>query len=129
MALATLADLAAIGAVPVDVDTESPEGVRAARLLELASGQVLTFLDGFTVTEAAIGEWDQFRQDALSAVVAEIASKRLTVSAAASVDPYGLPAAPQTMKLNRWEKRAIIEILPVVDGEGENTVAGDWWEP
>lgn len=123
--LATLADLAALGALPVDAGEESSEAVRATRLLELVSGAVLTLLDGFAVTESVIEEWDEFRQDALAAVVAEIAAKRLNVSAASSVDPYGTTEGPQTLKLNRWEKRAILDTLPIVEDSG----ASDWYTP
>jgi hypothetical protein len=123
--LASLADLAALGAIPIDADETSSAAVRATRLLELVSGSVLTMLDGFDVDEAAIDEWDEFRQDALAAVVAEIAAKRLNVSAASSVDPYGTTEGPQTLKLNRWEKRAILDTLPVVEDSG----ASEWHKP
>jgi hypothetical protein len=130
-ALATLADLAALGALPVDVGEDSSEAVRATRLLELVSGAVLTLLDGFAVTEAAVLEWDEFRRDALAAVVAEIAAKRLNVSAASSVDPYGTTEGPQTLKLNRWEKRALLELLPVVEATDDTDASGaaNWYMP
>lgn len=121
VAFATLDDVAAVGGVPVDVDAESAEAVRASRLIELASAQILSFFDGFDVTEAMIlGDeeiegWDEFRRDALAAITAEIAAKRMNVSAAASVDPYAVPmggGSTQTLKLNRWEKRALRDLLP-----------------
>jgi hypothetical protein len=138
--LATLEDVAAIGGLPVDAAEDSPEVERATRLLELVSGAVLVFLDGFGVSEVdVLGDeddeeligWAEFRRDALAGVVAEIASKRLNVSAAASVDPYATPQGPQTIKLNRWEKRAILDILPVeTPDEGEDaTGAASWFEP
>lgn len=126
--LATLDDLAALGAVPVDTDPESSHGVRAVRLLELVSGAVLVLFDGFSIAEADIDGWDEFRQDALAAIVAEIAAKRLNVSAASSVDPYGTTEGPQTLKLNRWEKRALIETLPLTVDD-EDTGAAVWYEP
>lgn len=114
-AFATLDDVAAVGGVPVDVDEESAEAVRASRLIELASAQILSFFDGFDITEEAIGEWEEFRTVALAAITAEIAAKRMNVSAAASVDPYAAPLSgggTQTLKLNRWEKRALRDLLP-----------------
>lgn len=110
--LATLEDVAAIGGVPVDFDEDSEEGVRAQRLIELASGAVLTYLDGFNIAEADIDDWDQFRKDALATVVGEIAAKRMNVSGAPNVDPYTTPVGPQTLKLNRWEKQALKDLLP-----------------
>lgn len=139
--LATLDDVAAVGGVPVDVEEDSSEAVRATRLLELVSGAVLVLLEGFDIVEADLvvdeedPEWDgwaEHRRDALAGVVAEIASKRLNVSAAASVDPYGVPnQGPMTIKLNRWEKRAIIDILPIVEPEDDEdpTGAAAWFEP
>jgi len=110
--LATLDDVAAVGGVAVDLDETSAEGVRAARLIELASGAVLTFFDGFNVAEADIEEWDEFRKDALASLVAEIAVKRLNVSGAPNVDPYTTDQGPQTLKLNRWEKRSLRDLVP-----------------
>jgi hypothetical protein len=112
MALASLVDLAALGGINVDWVAGDAKEQRASRLLDLASNLVLAYLDRFGVAEADIDGWETFRQGALSAVVAEIAAKRLTVSAAASVDPYGTPVGPQTLKLNRWEKEAIRELIP-----------------
>lgn len=133
--LASLDDLAALGAIPVDTDEASAHGVRAVRLLELVSGAVLVLLDGFGISatdvlgdDDEIEGWPEFRRDALAVVVAEIAAKRLNVSAASSVDPFGTTEGPQTLKLNRWEKRAIIETLPLSDGD-EATAAGDWFKP
>jgi hypothetical protein len=131
MALATLDDVAALGALPVDVDETSPEGVRAARLLELVSGRVLVFLDGFDIAEADVDGWEEFRRDALSGIVAEVVAKRLNVAAAASVDPYSTSEGPQTLKLNRWEKRELLNILPIDDASGDDdpTGAAAWYEP
>lgn len=126
--LATLDDLAALGAIPVDAGPGSSHGARAVRLLELVSGAVLVLLDGFSIAESDIETWDEFRQDALAAIVAEIAAKRLNVSAAPSVDPYGTTEGPQTLKLNRWEKRALIETLPLTVDD-EDTGAAVWYEP
>lgn len=130
--LATLDDIAAVGGVTVDASADSPEGVRATRLLELASASILAFYDGFNLTEAmilgveatdddeAIVGWESFRLEALAAVTAEITAKRLNVSAAPSVDPYTTPMGPQTLKLNRWEKQTLRELIPVnADGELE----------
>jgi hypothetical protein len=138
--LATLDDVAAIGGLPTDATDDSPEAIRAERLLELVSGAVLVLLDGFGISEVdVLGDeedeeligWEEFRRDALAGVVAEIAAKRLNVSAAASVDPYATPQGPQTIKLNRWEKRAILDLLPVeIPDDGEDaTGAAAWFEP
>jgi hypothetical protein len=132
--LATLADVIALGALSTDADEDSPETVRATRLLELVSGAVLVFLDGFGIAEADVDGWDEFRRDGLAGIVAEIAVKRLNVSAAPSVDPYGTSlttGGPMTIKLNRWEKRAILDTLPVeTPDEGDDaTGAASWFEP
>lgn len=139
--LATLDDVAAVGGLPVDIGENSSEAVRATRLLELVSGAVLVLLEGFGIAEADVVEdtddpewdgWAEHRRDALAGVVAEVAAKRLNVSAAASVDPYAVPTqGPMTLKLNRWEKRAILEVLPIdepADGE-DSTGAASWFEP
>ena len=110
--LATLDDLAAVGGVPADAAADSPEGVRGARLIELASASVLMFLDGFSIDEDAVEAWADLRKEALAGIVAEIAAKRMNVSAAANVDPFVPSGAPQTLKLNRWEKRALRDLLP-----------------
>ena len=110
--LATLDDVAAVGGVTVDVDEDSVDGVRATRLIELASGAVLTFLDGYNFAEADIDGWEDFRKDALATLVAEIATKRLNVSGAPNVDPYSTDSGPQTLKLNRWEKQSLKDLLP-----------------
>ena len=110
--LATLEDLAAVGGVPVDVDADAPEGVRATRLIELTTAQVLMFLDGFSVDADAVEAWADERKAALAAIVAEIAAKRMNVSAGANVDPFVPSGVPQTLKLNRWEKQAIKDLLP-----------------
>lgn len=111
--LASIEDLAAVGGVTVDVAASSPEGSRAFRLLELASGLVLSFLSRSGITEGDVDEWEDFRRQALAAIVAEVAAKRLNVAAASNVDPYSLPnTGPQTLKLNRWEQQAIRDLLP-----------------
>lgn len=126
--LATLDDIAALGAVESDLSEDSDDGERATRLIQLASAEALAYLDGFDVDEEAIEGWPEFRRDALSAVVAEIAAKRLNVAAAPSVDPYtyGSPAGPQTIRLNKAEKRALAELVPIDMDDDES---GGWWKP
>lgn len=128
--LAALDDLAGIGALPVDFDADSAEGVRGLDLLTKASAAVLVVLEDAGVDVDGIEEladldWAEHRRTALSAIVAEIAAKRLTVSAAPSVDPftYGSPPAPQTLKLNRWEQRAILNLIPITAD------ADSWFTP
>lgn len=113
MALASTDDIAALGGVPVNFVPGTAEHTRAERLLELASGLVLSYLDSFGVSESDVDGWEQFRRDALAAIVAEVAVKRLNVSAAPNVDPYtGAISGPLTIKLNRWEQDAIRDLLP-----------------
>lgn len=127
--LATLADIAAVGGVPVDVTSGSADGIRAGRLLALTSSAVLVFLESCGVEESDVsGEnptWSEHRRTALSAIVAEAAAKRLTVSAAPSTEPfvYGSPPWPQTVRLNKAEKRAIIDLVPITDD------ADSWFTP
>lgn len=120
MPLATVDDLAALGGAQVDLSESSPHYARAARLLELAEGQVLAFLDHFGVSVEVVDGWEAWRRDALSGVVAEIAVKRLQSPAAPNVDPY-MVAPPPTIKLNRWEQDALRDLLP--DGGANKSVS------
>lgn len=113
MALATLDDITALGGIRGDASLTAAETERANRLLALASGLVLAYLDQFGVSETDVEEWEEFRRTALAAIVAEVAVKRLNVAAAPNVDPYFAGAAgTQTIKLNRWEQDAISDLLP-----------------
>lgn len=115
--LATIDDLAALGAVPTDWFPTEPESMRATRLLEMAQALALDYLN---LEESDVTGWPQARQTRLVTWIAEKASTRLNVSAAPSVDPYGQVQGPMSMKLNTWEKEDLREIgrkfgLAVID--------------
>lgn len=120
MPLATVDDLAALGGVQVDVSPTSPGYERALRLLELAEGQVLAFLDHFGVSVEVVDGWEAWRKNALTGVVAEVAARRLQSPAAPGVDPY-MVAPPPTIKLNQWERDALRDLLP--DGGANKSVS------
>jgi hypothetical protein len=117
MAFASLDDLSALGGLNVDWVAGDAKARRATRLLELAESTVVTYLSRFGATRAVItAGWDADRTNALIAIIAEVASKRLNVSAASSVDPYGTALGPQTIKLNRWEQQALRDLLATSAG-------------
>lgn len=124
--LTELRDVGALGGTEVDLEGEdSPDRERAERLITLASALVLSLLEDWDVTEDDIAAWPESRVTALKALVGEIASKRLNVSAAPSVDPYATPTGPQTIKLTPTERRAIVSLIPISDDhEGD-----DRWKP
>lgn len=115
MALATIDDLVALGALGGDVNDGDHLHTRATRLLELASATVVQFVraDEATITDEE-GGWPAESQAALAAVVAEVASRRLTAPAAASSDQIGLPPQPH-MALRLWPSdEAALERIPEV---------------
>lgn len=116
MALATIDDLVALGALRGDVNDGDHLHTRATRLLELASATVVQFVraDEATITDEENG-WPADSQAALAAVVAEVASRRLTAPAAASSDQIGLPPQPH-MALRLWPSdEAALERIPEVN--------------
>jgi len=87
MALAVWDDLVDIGAIPEGGDPSSPKWARAEGLLSKASAQVLVHLSrviGTTVTETTVAGWPEADRQVIATVVAEMASRRLTSSAAAT---------------------------------------------
>lgn len=86
MALATLDDLAAIGAVRVDQQLTDADAQRANRLLEFASAEVCIH---FGTTEAVIQAWTATEVTLIAAVVAECAAQRMTSPAAATAQQLG----------------------------------------
>jgi len=111
MALATLEDLAALGAVPLNLNPADEESKRAERLLELASGQALAYL---RVDDEAtfVASLTAAETTSLAAIVAEAAAARLNVSAAPSTDPYAEPMGGLVSALlNRRHYRAIDRAL------------------
>lgn len=109
--LAALDDLIAIGALPVDIAEGEPRAVRATRLLELISAQVvgyLRFADEATLT--ASDKWTTERGTALAAIVCEVATERLAQPGAPNVDQGFYERIP-TVLLRPYHKRAIDEIF------------------
>lgn len=103
--LATLADLAAIGAIATDEPPSSARHTNATRLLEFASAQVVSYLrvaDESAVTAA----YSATQLTALAAVVAEAAAERIHGSASPSSDYI-----PTSAMLNRRHYRTIDKIL------------------
>lgn len=117
MPFADLDDLAALGGINTDWAPGDAKQKRASRLLELAESMCVAYLSRFGATRTVIeADWDVDRTNSLTAIIAEVASKRLNVSAAASVDPYGNALGPQTIKLNRWEQQALRDLLATTAG-------------
>lgn len=113
--LATLDDLAAIGAVKVGTVETNDLGARATRLLELASASVASYA---RTTEAAITHattgWSDESQTTLAAIVAEIAARRLTSPAAPTSDQLMETPSFMSMRLTRADKAALDEIPELV---------------
>lgn len=119
MALASLEQLVAVGSINVDWKPGDAKHTRAIELLDMASATVLAFYDRLGVAEADIEGWPTFRQKALAAVVAEVASKRMQLAAAPNVDPYMVPnQGPATLKLTSWEKDALSDLVPGAPSSG-----------
>jgi hypothetical protein len=123
--LASLDDLVAIGALPVDYDTADPRASRAQRLLELASAQAVAYLrcDDETAV-AALAGWTAAKATALAAIIAEAAGARLTVGAAPNVDPYASVEGVVSALLNRRHYRAIDKLIGV-PGAGSKSVLAE----
>lgn len=112
MALAALDDLEAIGALDVDTEPTSAKGVRATRLLAMASATVCTFA---RTTEAAIADWSDESKTTLASIVAEVAARRLTSPAAPSSNQLGDvgPAPYVSLRLTANDKANLMEIAEV----------------
>jgi len=110
--LASLGDLVATGALPADEDPSTERYARAARLLELASGQVVAYVDPTATDEAAVVAGLTAPQvTALAAIVAELAGRRLNASAAPSSE-YGVPEAGwSSIRMTRADCRAVDRAL------------------
>jgi len=109
--LATIEDLAALGALPLNAKSSTPEYKRAVRLLEMASGQVVAYLRYDTEADV-VAALTEPQLTAVAAVVAEAASARLNVSAAPSTDPYADQAGGLVSSLlNRRHYRSIDKAL------------------
>lgn len=109
--LATIEDLAALGALPLNAKSSTREYKRAVRLLELASAQVVTYLryeDEAALTDALT----EAQLTVVAAVVAEAAGARMNVSAAASTDPYADPGGGLVSSLlNRRHYRTLDKLI------------------
>lgn len=110
--LAQLEDLVAIGALRADEASTTERYGRAARLLELASAQVVAYIDPEAVDEAAvIAGLTSPQKSALAAIVAELAGRRLNASAAPS-NEYGVPEAGwSSIRMTRADCRAVDRAL------------------
>jgi hypothetical protein len=108
MALATFGDLVAIGAIPDQTSAYDKYGVRATRLLELASGQALAYLGTTEVELLAVITAEQVTS--LAAIVAECAGSRINRSAAPSSDGW-TGSGYESALLNSWHKRQIDELI------------------
>lgn len=122
--LATIEDLAALGAVPLNAKNSTNEYKRAVRLLEMASAQVVTYLrydDEAALVEALTDD----QLTVVAAVVAEAAGSRLNVSAASSTDPYpDQMGSLMSSLLNRRHFRTLDKLLGRA-GRGSRTIDTD----
>ena len=140
MALATLDDLEAIGAIDVDTEEESDKGVRATRLLAMATATVCTFA---RTTEAVITDadpeigWSTESKTTLAGIVAEVAARRLTSPASPSSNQLGDigPAPYMSLRLTANDKANLMEIPEVADARSSAkptsitvTRGNDWFE-
>lgn len=122
MALATLEDLAAIGALPWDYDFTAEETARVERLIEMASAQVTEYL---RTTEATIGTWTQSKRTVVATVVAEAAASRMNVAASRDTDPYTASTEGMiTALLARRHYRTLDRLLGR-SGRGSRTIETD----
>ncbi len=114
MALATLQDLQALGAIKVNVSPTAEQAVRGLRLIELASAQVAQYVGSPETT--IIADWSVAERDVIASVVAEAASSRLNVSAAPSTDPYVDQYGYSSVLLNRRHYATLDRLLTVRRG-------------
>lgn len=127
MALATWDDLVDIGAIPGGGSRSDPQWARADGLLEKSTAQVLAHLTrvvGDTVDEDTVAGWSSTDRTIVATVVAELAGRRLTSSAAATAqqlaDGYGGGYA--NSYLTKRDRDALAQ-LEVVAGGGTRSVA------
>ena len=107
--LATLDDLRAIGALAEGVAWDHPDALRAVRLLELAEAQCLSHLRR---TAVEVSAWPDADRLTLTMIVAELAARRITVSAAKATNQYsdGSPHPYVNGMLSRGDRRALDRI-------------------
>lgn len=132
MALADILDVEAIA----NTTFQARDLERVGRLLDMAAGQVLTFI---RADEATVSTWPAAEQTAIRAIVAEIANRRIAAPGSptvASGDFYGSGsgAAPwMTVLLNPADERRLRRIPSIalrlaVSGAGSGVVTrGDSW--
>lgn len=119
MALATFSDLVAVGAIPGETSAYAKYGVRATRLLELASGQACAYLGTTEATLLTTVTAEQLTS--LAAIVAECAGSRINRSLAPSSDSY-TGTGYESALLNNWHKRQIDELIGR-PGKGSRSMA------
>lgn len=130
MAVATWQDLIDIGAIPSDGAPHDPKWSRATGLLDKASAQALSFLG---IEEADVAAWPEADQVALATIVAELAARRLTTSAAQSATQLanGVGTGWQTAVLSKHDRRNLSRIPSAARG-GSGTITvetGDYSSP
>ena len=118
MALATLGDLAAIGALPASPENH-PDASRAMRLIEMASAQVATYL---ATTEATIATWAEEHQTVVATVVAEAAGRRLTSPAAFTADQLQDGTGLYSSALLSSSHRRTLDELPKPSSRGTGSL-------
>lgn len=124
MALATIEDLAALGAVPLNEKNSTNKYKRAVRLLELASGQVVTYLR-YDDEDALSAAFTEAQLTVVAAVVAEVAAARLNVSAAESSEPWPDQSGGMVSSLlNRRHYRTLDKLLGRA-GRGSRSIDTD----
>lgn len=119
--LATIEDLAALGALPLNAKNSTPEYKRAVRLLEMATGQVVAYLR-YDDEDALVDALSAPQLTVIATVVAEAAGARMNVSAASSTDPYADQAGGLVSALlNRRHYRTLDKLIGRV-GRGSRSI-------
>lgn len=126
MALATIADLAAIGAIAENEPPQSARATRAGRLLEMASAQVVAYLKAADEAELTTGDdaLPAHKLVVLATIVAEIAASRLTTPGAQGIDPYEGGSGFLSSLIQRRHMRALDKLIGRA-GQGSTSITVD----
>jgi len=109
--LATLDHLIGTGHLRTGSDNSSVMGARAETLLELAEGLVLSYVG---VTAATVtSDWSSSSKLALSAMITEVAGRRLTSPGAETADQLGDQPGYLRLRLTLADKADLDEIAEV----------------
>ena len=125
MALSTIADMEAIGAVKAGTLEGDRLRVRADRLLSMVTDQVITFA---RIAEVDVAAWPAAERGALATLIAEIAARRLARPSATNTADGALDS---TALLTEADERRLMHLPSLAlarAGEGSHQIVrADSW--